>query len=442
MSKGRRRRGRSGWERAQGASETSSSSGSGTVGDQTDGFTPLSLEEARALTSEALTGVDRDALLAERAEAEAQLRAAEATLGVAPAAQVQEPEQEREEPAQNPHNMEGEQEPIEALDVAALREAAARARRADDNLALAASEAAERPPSGDPQLGTGEGALAPALEAREELPASWRRLVGALISGTGMAIVVGALGWTVYWLLVPIALIAILTVDLRLAGKAAREASAEAAHELAPVGVAPDGLERIRERRSHADLAEARLEAARAERDAAYDLFEELAPGRRPSEVDEIVAEYEAEKAARAEARAAADAEAAQAQAEAEAETEAEAENAPKAEAEVVVDEAPVTAETEDDEVDVSAEAEAEEPAVPATASEWWFGTEEAPAAPATAAAPVRALAERLSAEGREALARIQAQLDALDRVEHAKKSLEWHEANGSAKPADADGKP
>ncbi len=71
------------------------------------------------------------------------------------------------------------------------------------------------------------------------------------------------------------------------------------------------------------------------------------------------------------------------------------------------------------------------------TATEWWFGTTEAPEAPPAAAAPVRALAERLSAEGREALARIQAQLEALDRVEHAKKSLEWHEANGSAEPAD-----
>ena len=52
---------------------------------------------------------------------------------------------------------------------------------------------------------------------------------------------------------------------------------------------------------------------------------------------------------------------------------------------------------------------------------------------------PVRALAERLSAEGREALARIEAQLAALERVELAKKSLEWHQANGSAEPAAAD---
>jgi hypothetical protein len=67
------------------------------------------------------------------------------------------------------------------------------------------------------------------------------------------------------------------------------------------------------------------------------------------------------------------------------------------------------------------------------TASQWWFGSEEAPPPPPAAAAPVRALAERLSTEGREALARIEAQLAALDRVELAKRSLEWHEANGSA---------
>jgi hypothetical protein len=50
----------------------------------------------------------------------------------------------------------------------------------------------------------------------------------------------------------------------------------------------------------------------------------------------------------------------------------------------------------------------------------------------------VRALAERLSAEGREALARIEAQLAALERVELAKRSLEWHEAQGgSQEPAE-----
>ena len=79
------------------------------------------------------------------------------------------------------------------------------------------------------------------------------------------------------------------------------------------------------------------------------------------------------------------------------------------------------------------------EPAVEApavTASEWWFGSQEAPAPPPAASAPVRALAERLSAEGREALKRIEAQLAALDRVELAKKSLEWHEANGPTERA------
>ena len=83
--------------------------------------------------------------------------------------------------------------------------------------------------------------------------------------------------------------------------------------------------------------------------------------------------------------------------------------------------------------------------------ADWWFGghppappapatpqaTEPAPAETTAAAAapvapppaPVRALAERLSAEGREALARIEAQLATLERVELAKRSLEWHEA-------------
>jgi hypothetical protein len=418
----------------------------GTVGETAEGFTPLSLEEALALVSEDLAGVDRDALLAERAEAEAQLRAAEATL-----------EQEREEPTQKPLNVEVQDGSAEALDREALRLAAAQARAADDELARAASEASERPLPGEVQLGTAESAFARALEIREELPATWRRLVGALISATGMAIVVGALGWSVYWLLVPIALIAILTVDLRLAGKAARETSDEAALALASVGgggVGVDELERVRMQRTRTDDTEGRLNAARVERDAAYARFEELAPGRRPSEVDEIIAELEAEQAVRAQARAAADAARAEAEAEAaaaqeaeeRAEADAEAARAEAAEAEPEPEAEAAEAEGAPVETDAAAEAEpaeatevevAIEAPAAVTASEWWFGTKDAPEAPAAAAAPVKALAERLSAEGREALARIQAQLDALDRVELAKKSLEWHETNGSTQRAD-----
>ncbi len=86
--------------------------------------------------------------------------------------------------------------------------------------------------------------------------------------------------------------------------------------------------------------------------------------------------------------------------------------------------------------VDITADTPERALAGPTTASEWWFGSSEAPAAPPAASAPVRALAERLSAEGREALARIEAKLAALDRVELAKQSLEWHETNGFAEPA------
>ncbi len=391
------------------------------------GFAPLSVEEARALMTEALTGVDRSALLAERAEAEAQLRAAQATLGVAPV-DISAPaangrggnEQEPDEATQKPLVVDGNQvTAVPALDVDELRRAAAAARDADDVLARAASEA-ERAPVGEAlaepgagQLGDAESALARALQIREEVPAAWRRLVGALISATGMAIVVGALGWSIYWLLVPIALLAIMTVDLRVAGKAAREASAEAAQNLASVGGAgPDELERVRLDRARIEESEARLAEARAGRDAAYARFEELAPGRLPSEVEDIVADYEGELAARAEALQAAEtAEAAEAQATDDHEPERPGE-------EITVEEITV---------------EPSAPAPPVTASQWWFGSQEAPPPPPAASAPVKALAERLSAEGREALARIEAQLAALDRVELAKRSLEWHEANGSA---------
>jgi hypothetical protein len=266
----------------------------------------MSVEEARALMTEAVTGLDRNTLLAERAEAEAQLRAAEATLQNSPTAANGESaaEQEPDEAAQKIQSVDA---PLGAptLDVVELRRAATAARAADDALARAASEAAERPPGADPGLGTAESAFARALELREELPAAWRRLVGALISATGMAIVIGALGWNVYWLLVPIALIAILTVDLRLAGRAAREASAEAAGELSSVGAdGPDRLDRIRLERARLEEAEARLAAARADRDAAYARFEYLAPGRLPSEVEDIIADHHAAVAAAAAAEA------------------------------------------------------------------------------------------------------------------------------------------
>jgi hypothetical protein len=395
-------------------------SASAKVGESAGSFTPLSVEEARELMTEALTELDRNTLLAERAEAEAQLRAAQATLGVSPTAPNGDgaPEQEPDEAAQNTLDVEAPHEAA-TVDVRELRRAATAARAADDALARAASEAAGRPPSGEGQLGTAESAFARALEIQEDLPAAWRRLVGALISATGMAIVIGALGWNTYWLLVPIALIAILTVDLRLSGKAAQEASAAAARQLATVGVdGAGGLERIRLQRTELDEAEGRLATARADRDAAYARFEELAPGRHPSEVEEVIAEYEAEQAARAEAEAA----------------RAEAEAAARAEADAAKAEAEAAAEAEA-EAQAAAEVEVE---APATASEWWFGSNQAPAPPPAASAPVRALAERLSSEGREALKRIEAQLAALDRVELAKKSLEWHEANGSTKPADA----
>ena len=115
VSKGRPKRGRSGSARSRRASATSSSSTmrsrpettepdlAAANESPTEGFTPLTVEEAQAVMTD-LTGVDRSALLAERAEAEAQLRAAEATLGVPPPAtngQARAQEQEPDEPAQN-----------------------------------------------------------------------------------------------------------------------------------------------------------------------------------------------------------------------------------------------------------------------------------------------------------------------------------------------------
>ncbi|MGH9011888.1 MAG: hypothetical protein ACRDYF_18870, partial [Acidimicrobiia bacterium] len=108
-----------------------------TVGEE--GFVPLTVEEARTLIAEPVPEIDRDALLAERAEAEAQLRAAEATLGIPPPASIGESvgEQEREERAQKPHDVDVKEDGDGQLDVEALRWAAAVARAADDALARA-----------------------------------------------------------------------------------------------------------------------------------------------------------------------------------------------------------------------------------------------------------------------------------------------------------------
>ena len=70
--------------------------------------------------TEALTGVDRETLLAERAEAEAQLRAAEATLGKAPVNNGRSAaEEEPGKGAQNFPTVDGEEEAAShSLDVA------------------------------------------------------------------------------------------------------------------------------------------------------------------------------------------------------------------------------------------------------------------------------------------------------------------------------------
>jgi hypothetical protein len=433
----------------------------------------LTVEEAQALMTEALTDIDRNSLLAERAEAEAQLRAAEATLGIppppspAPGPPPTPPAatgngrgttgEDLGVPAPNSDGMDQIADGAPGLDVAALRQAAADARVADDVLARAASEAAGRPLAretsgpGAARLHTAESSLARALEIQDNLPAVWRRLVGALISATGMAIVIGALGWNIYWLLVPIALIAMMTVDLRVAGHAAREASVEAARELASVGVTgAEGLDRIRFERARIEEAEARLAAARAGRDAAYARFEELAPGHLPSEVDEVVADYEANRAARQAEEATRQAEEATRGAERAARPPVE----PEPEETALSPAEPVSASSGPAPASPDAPPPDAPPPVPAVASDWWFrekpaATEATSVSAAGAAtelaapvlpppAPVRALAERLSAEGREALARIEAQLATLERVELAKRSLEWHEAHaGQQEPAE-----
>ena len=230
-----------------------------------EGFVPLTEDEARALMTEAITGIDRALLLAERAEAEAQMRAADATLGLdtAGAGQRSGPLRRRNgtnRPRSLPlwrrtSSRQSSSGPAPSSACPSSTWPSCGGRRPRPGRPTTSWPGPPPRPPGDrcrepaaEQMGPAETAFARALEIQEDLPAAWRRLVGALISATGMAIVIGALGWNTYWLLVPIALIAIMTVDLRVAGQGGPGGvgGGRPGAGLRSASPGADGLERIR----------------------------------------------------------------------------------------------------------------------------------------------------------------------------------------------------
>ena len=333
------------------------------------GRVPLPLPEARDWSERPLPEIDRDALLAERAESQAELVAARATLGLAHLPPVEAVvEAVLEAPAGEssaPEEPEFDPEP--------LRQAAA-AVAAASVVSEFEAEPAGFPDEDDKSLQAAEEALAEAQAARDGVELARRRTVGGLISGTGMSIVIAALGWAPWWYVVPIALITILTADLRVSGTTARETSIRAARELGAIGVAgPEGLARIRGLRQEQEATRATVDPPGDARRDALLRWAELAPGEDPAEVEALIERRAGEIRAAQEARAA---------------------------------------------------AQAQAPAEPAP-----------PAAPTPAPdlpEKVRKLAERLAQEAEQTITQVDEQLAELDRIEFARRSLDWHEARAA----------
>jgi hypothetical protein len=313
--------------------------------------------EARALIAQ-LPELDVAALMADRAEAMAELAAARRTLGL--------PETPPKAPARQPAPVAATPE----FDPAPLREAAQAVLETARHLeVVGASSAPEAADESDPgALAAADQAVADAEAAQDQLAAAWRRTVGALISGTGIAIVIAALGWPAWSYLIPIVLVAIVTADLRVAGSTAHQTSVRARNMLTALGVGgAEGLERVRERTQDQEAVSRRREEARRHHDEARARWSELAPGQDPAQVENLVARRRMTV------------------------------TAPVAGARPVVE-----AEPEDD-------------------------------LPATVDDPVRALALRLAREARDTITLVEDQLAVAARLEHARRSLEWHERQAKA---------
>ena len=358
-----------------------------------DGRPAMPVDEAKALIEGLDPSAEGDhaALVADRAEAAAELAAARLSLGLpeiplrpAPATAP------KAGPASGLQPLPPPPPPPPPFDPAPLREAAKALKRADHEVhsAEAALAALCSPPLPASDEADQEGvlALAEAEAAREQLAPARRRLAGALISGTGMAIVIAALGWQAWWYLVPTVLIAIITADLRVAGSAANEAAARAEQQLMSLGFAGQAhgngvpgreqdLEAVTRRAQEAGRRYAEAEAHWAD----------LAPGVDPADVESLVEREE------------------------EAARQASAPVAPIPEEGEGPEEGPEEREAADEPADLVSDL------------------------PDPGDDPVLALAVRLAQEAAHTLIETDRRLADLSRVEYARRSLEWHAARWQA---------
>lgn len=211
-------------------------------------------------------GLDATALLAERAEALAQLAAAEATLaGLEPSAVSSRA----------------------ALDADLLRRVAGEVLAAEaeaEAARVAVATAAARCQA--EAVGSPDETLSKPEAVRRELSVARRRMAGAVISATGMAIVVAAAAWPALWYAAPVLLLALFAADLRAASGAAREArragelSYETEHDEDKVQAAVEALL----------LAEATVRSTEEAAARAMARWGALVPEGPPVQVEEIVA--------------------------------------------------------------------------------------------------------------------------------------------------------
>ena len=135
-----------------------------------------------------------------------------------------------------------------------------------------------------------EQAQVDARNASADLPPAWRRTAGALISATGMVIVIAALGWQLWVYLIPAALVVVITADLRVAAATHRQATARAAETMASTGLAdPEDFAPAQAKAKTVAAARARAEAAAQRRDESAAHWAKLAPGTGPEDVEALI---------------------------------------------------------------------------------------------------------------------------------------------------------
>lgn len=242
------------------------------------GWEPFSVEEAERVLARIHGTKDARELTADRAEAMAQIQVAEATLAAlaVPALPVR---TAPERTAPDPERLRR----VARLAVTAsvnLRQAEAALERLPHDLAAGAAM---------PTLAAIETAREEAERAREEMNPARRRTVGALISASGMVIVIATVGWPAWAYLVPTQLVLLVTADLRVAGAQTRKMRGLLAERVSAGGIDVDHLDEAKDALNTRSGAQARRDDAARRHAEAWAAWEGIAPGADPGAVEALI---------------------------------------------------------------------------------------------------------------------------------------------------------